>query len=354
MSVPENRLKKNIFSLQLNADDFLPADESEKQELVVMRKSVTFWRDGLKRLVSNNIAMISLVVIVFVILFAFVAPAFYPYSYSQQIRGSENLAPMEYSERELATIESGGRVFPHILGTDNLGRDYMLRVMMGTRISLIVGLVASIIVLIIGSVYGAISGYVGGKTDIIMMRIVDIIYSIPDILIIIILSVALKEPLKALFDRNDFLRSISILGPSLIGIFITFSLLYWVGMARFVRGQVLTIKEQEYVTAAKALGASSGRIIRKHILPNCIGTIIVVTTLQIPSAIFTESFLSFLGIGVSAPMPSLGSLASDAIGGIQSYPFRLFAPAIVICIVILSFNLLGDGLRDAFDPKLKK
>ncbi len=198
MSIPDNKIKKNIFSLQLNPDDFLPADESEKQELVVMRESVTFWRDGLRRLFSNNIAVISLVTIILIMLFAFVAPSFYPYKYERQIRGSENLAPMEYSETELARIESGEKVFPHILGTDNLGRDYMIRVMMGTRISLVVGLVASFIVLIIGSVYGAISGYVGGKTDLIMMRIVEIIYSVPDILIIIILSVALKEPLKAL------------------------------------------------------------------------------------------------------------------------------------------------------------
>lgn len=354
MSVPEKKIKKNFLSFQLTASDFLPADESEKQELVIMRESVTFWKDGLRNLSRNGVAMVSLVIIIFTMLFAFVGPSIYPYDYHWQIRGSENLGPMQYSEAEQAIIDAGGKVFPHLLGTDSLGRDYMTRLMMGTRVSLVVGLVASAIVLIIGSIYGAISGYFGGKVDLVMMRIVEVIYSIPDILIIIILSVSLKEPLNRLYESSSFFKSISILGPNMIGIFLTFSLLYWVSMARFVRGQVLTVKEQEYVTAATALGASHSRIIRKHILPNCIGTIIVVTTLQIPSAIFTESFLSFLGIGVSAPMPSLGSLASDAIGGIQSYPVRLFAPALAICIIILTFNLFGDGLRDAFDPKLKK
>lgn len=347
-------LKKNPFSFHLKAEDFLPANEDEKQELVIMRESVTFWKDGLRRLSKNSVAMVSLFVIVITLLFAFVAPQFYPYHYSYQIRGSERLGPMEYSEAEQEIIDSGGKVFPHLLGTDSLGRDYMIRLMMGTRISLIVGLVASAIILVLGSVYGAISGYFGGKVDIIMMRIVEVIYSIPDILVIIILGVSLKNPLEEFFAKNPSLKAIELLGPSMIGIFITFSLLYWVSMARIVRGQVLTVKEQEYVTAARALGASNSRIIRKHILPNCIGTIIVVSTLQIPSAIFTESFLSFLGIGVSAPMPSLGSLASDAISGVQSYPHRLLAPALAICIIILSFNLFGDGLRDAFDPKLKK
>ena len=172
------------------------------------------------------------------------------------------------------------------------------------------------------------------------------------LLIIILLASTLKYPLQSLAEKPGF-GWINIIGVPLISILIVFALLYWVGMARIVRSQVLTLKESEYVTAARALGAGTGRIIKKHILTNCIGTLIVTTTLQIPSAIFTESFLSFLGIGVSAPMPSLGSLASTAIDGLQSYPYRLFAPAIAISVVILSFNLFGDGLRDAFDPKLK-
>ena len=343
-------MSNNKLSLQLNVDDFLPASDEEKESLTVLRKSVGFWQDGIRRLKKNKIAMVSLVVIIFVFIFSFLVPQFYPYSY--EIRGSENLAPMQYSEKELEAKAAGESVFPHVLGTDNLGRDYAVRVMMGSRVSLTVGLVASAIILLIGSLYGSIAGFFGGWVDMIMMRIVDMIYTVPDILIIVLLSVAFDQPLKALAQKPGF-EWIQVIGVNLISIFVVFALLYWVGMARIVRSQILILKEQEYVTAARALGASNGRIIRKHLLTNCIGTLIVTTTLQIPSSIFTESFLSFLGLGVAAPMPSLGSLASAALNGLQSYPHRLFAPALAISIIILSFNLLGDGLRDAFDPKLK-
>lgn len=344
--------KKQILSMQLNVDDFAPASDSEKESLSVMRESVSFWKDGLRRLRKNPIAMVSLAVLIIVLILAFIVPAFYPYDYATQIRGSENLGPMQYSEAEQAAMAAGEKVFPHILGTDSLGRDYAVRVMMGTRVSLSVGLLASVLVLLIGSVYGSVAGFLGGKVDLFMMRIVDIIYTVPDLLIIILLASTLKYPLQSLAEKPGF-GWINIIGVPLISTLIVFAFLYWVGMARIVRSQVLTLKESEYVTAARALGAGTGRIIKKHILTNCIGTLIVTTTLQIPSAIFTESFLSFLGIGVSAPMPSLGSLASTAIDGLQSYPYRLFAPAIAISVVILSFNLFGDGLRDAFDPKLK-
>ncbi|NLM74017.1 MAG: ABC transporter permease [Clostridiaceae bacterium] len=345
--------KKNILSMQLDVSDFLPANEEEKQSLVVMRESVNFWRDGLRRFRKNKIAMTSLFVIILIMIFAFIMPNFYPYSYEQQVRGSENLAPMEYSDEELARIAAGENVFPHILGTDSLGRDTMVRLMMGSRISLLVGIIASALVLLIGSLYGTIAGYFGGKVDLVMMRIVDIIYTVPDILIIILLMVTLKYPLQNLANNVEGFGWINTIGVGLICIFIVFSLLYWVSMARIVRSQILTIKEQEFVTAAKALGASHARIIKKHLLTNVMGTLIVTSTLQIPSAIFTESFLSFMGIGVAAPMPSLGSMATMAIDGVYSYPYRLLAPAIMISLIILSFNLLGDGLRDAFDPKLK-
>jgi len=182
-----------------------------------------------------------------------------------------------------------------------------------------------------------------------MMRIVDIIYSLPDMLIVILLSVVLKEVLHV---QNGTLWS--KMGTSMISMFIVFGLLYWVGMARLIRGQILSIKENEYVLAARAIGAKPGRIIRKHILPNCLSVIIITTALQIPSAIFTESFLSFIGLGVQAPMPSLGSLANSARQGLQSYPYKLVFPALMICLIVLSLNLLGDGLRDAFDPKLRR
>ena len=340
------------FQARINPEDFLPASNEEKQSLVIMRESVGFWKDGLRRLRKNRVAMVSLVVIIIIMIFSFVVPSFYPYSYAQQIRGSEHLAPFEYSKTEQELLEAGEKVFPHVLGTDKLGRDYAIRVMMGSRVSLVVGLVAAVIILVIGSIFGSIAAFFGGWVDIIMMRLVDIIYTIPDVLLIVLLSFALKAPLENLQTVPGF-GWIQVLGRNLISIFIVFALLYWGSMARMVRSQILTLKESEYVTAARALGAGSGRIIRKHLLTNCIGTLIVTTTLQIPSSIFTESFLSFLGLGVAVPMPSLGSLASDAINGLNTYPYLLFIPALLISLIILSFNLLGDGLRDAFDPKMK-
>ena len=341
------------FQARIKPEDFLPASDEEKQSLVIMRESVGFWKDGLRRLKKNKVAMTSLVVVLVIMFFSFIVPSFYPYTYEQQVRGSEHLAPFEYSAGELERMENGEKVFPHVLGTDKLGRDYAIRVMMGSRVSLIVGLVAAAIILLIGSVFGSIAAFFGGWVDIIMMRVVDIIYTIPDVLLIVLLSFALKAPLEKLAGMPGF-GWIQVLGRNLISIFIVFALLYWGGMARMVRSQILTLKESEYVTAARALGASSGRIIKKHLLTNCIGTLIVTTTLQIPSSIFTESFLSFLGLGVAVPMPSLGSLASDAINGINTYPYLLIAPAVLISLIILSFNLFGDGLRDAFDPKMKK
>ena len=346
-------MNKNLLSLQLNTDDFLPASEEEKQSLIVMRESVSFWKDSMRRLLKNKVAMVSLFFIILIMFFSFVVPSFYPYSYSQQQKGAENLRPMTFSVAEMQRIEAGEKVFPHFLGTDKLGRDYAVRVMVGSRISLTVGLVAAVIILVIGALYGSIAAFFGGWVDIIMMRIVDIIYTIPDVLLIVLLSFALKEPLNRLGERASF-KWIGIVGPNLVSIFIVFALLYWVGMARIVRSQVLVLRESEYVTAARALGVGNGRIIRKHLLTNCIGTLIVTTTLQIPSSIFTESYLSFLGLGVAVPLPSLGSLASTAINGMSTYPYLLIAPAVLISLIILSFNLFGDGLRDAFDPKMKK
>ena len=232
------------FQLKLNPEDFLPATDEEKQSQIIMRESVSFWKDGFRRLVKNKVAMVSLAVIILVMIFSFIVPIFYPYSYEVQVKGANNLAPMQYSEQELARIAAGESVFPHIFGTDKMGRDYAIRVMMGSRISLIVGLIASAIILVIGSTYGAIAAFFGGWVDLIMMRIVDIIYTIPDILLIVLLSFALKDPLQRLTLVSGF-GWLSVVGENLISIFVVFALLYWVGMARMVRGQILMLKENE-------------------------------------------------------------------------------------------------------------
>ena len=349
--------RKHFLSLQINLQKFSPATDEEKQQHETMRESTTFFRDGMRKLMKNPLAVASMIVLIILTLTIIIVPAIYPYNYSQMItvdgkrdKTAKNLAPFEYSKNEQKAIENGETIFPHIFGTDELCRDYFIRVVFGARVSLLVGLFASLIVLVIGLLYGSISGYFGGRVDLIMMRIVDIIYSLPDTLMVILLSVVLGQTIGPMI-QGTVLASI---GNNMISLFIVFGLLYWVGMARLVRGQILSIKNNEYVLAAKAMGAKPRRIIRKHILPNCMSVIIISVALQIPSAIFTESFLSFIGLGVQAPMPSLGSLANAARGGMQSYPWKMLFPALAICLIVLSFNLLGDGLRDAFDPKLRR
>lgn len=221
-----------------------------------------------------------------------------------------------------------------LIGTDYLGRDLFIRIVYGARISLTIGLVAAIINFVVGVFYGGISGYIGGKTDNIMMRIVDTIDSIPMTLYVILIMV--------------------IVGSGLKSIILALGLTFWVKMARIVRGQVLSLKRQEFVKAAIVVGADTKRIIIKHLIPNMMGPIMVAIAMQIPSAIFTEAFLSFIGLGVSAPQASWGTLANDALAGIYVYPYQMFFPALAISITILSLNLFSDGLRDAFDPKLRK
>ncbi len=348
-----------LFSMQQKLDpaDFLPATDEEKEYMVQMRPSTTFFKDGVKRLLKNRVATVSMIVIALITLAALIVPLFWPYSYEQMLGNVpgqpmdpsyQNLRPFEFSKTELARIEAGESLMPHLFGTDSAGRDYFIRIIYGTRISLAVGFFASIIVLIIGMTVGSVAGYMGGKVDLVIMRIVDIIYSLPDMLMVILLSSVLKTTLSDSLEGTVLAK----IGSNIISLFIVFGLLYWVSMSRLIRGQILSLREQEYVLAAQATGAKGRWIILKHLIPNCFSVIIISTALQIPSAIFTESYLSFLGLGVNAPMPSLGSLASDALNGISSYTYRLVIPAIVISLIVLSLNLFGDGLRDAFDPKL--
>ena len=332
--------KLRLEEYEFSPEDFELASESSKENFMTKTPPTSYFQDALRRLKENKVAMVSLGFLIIVCIFAFIGPFLVKGDYTTQYRGDENLFPC----------------LRYPFGTDKLGRDLMVRTMYGTRVSLIVGIFASLIVLIIGTVYGAVSGYFGGKVDAVMMRILDLIYSIPDVLVVILLSIGISQPMKSFVNSStsEIAKKVGVLGPALISIFIAFGLLYWVGMARIIRGQVLMLKKQEFVTAVEALGGSKKRIIRRHLFPNCIGQVIVMTAMQIPSAIFLESFLSFLGIGVSAPMTSLGALAADALGGIYSYAYRLIIPSLLLSLMILSLNLFADGLRDALDPRLKK
>ncbi|MCI6870094.1 MAG: ABC transporter permease [Selenomonadales bacterium] len=280
--------------------------------------SLSYWQDAWLRLKKDKAAMLGLIFILALLLFSIIGPAFSSYSYEDQNFMQANLSPSA----------------EHWFGTDSLGRDLFVRVLYGARISLSIGIVASLINLVIGVIYGGISGYAGGRTDRIMMNIVDILYSVPTLLYVILLMVVFK--------------------PGLMNIFVALGISYWLQMARIVRGEVLKLKEQEFVLAAKSMGAGSSRILVKHLIPNAVGAIIVSLSMSIPDAIFTEAFLSFIGLGVSAPMASWGVLASDGVNSIRVFPFQLFFPALAISLTMLAFNFLSDGLRDALDPKMRR
>lgn len=328
-------------NLQAGLSDnlFVPASKQEREGVQAMREPSTYWHDVRRRFVKNKVALISLAFIAVIILFAFFGPFFSQFKYDQQIKGSEFIAPFTN--------------MAHPLGTDSFGRDEFVRLMYGARVSIAIGIVASIMVVIIGVIYGAVAGYFGGWVDNIMMRVVDIVSSVPSMLIMILLYVVINTPLRTYLDKHPELSAIRAIGPSLLCIFITFALLYWTDMARMVRGEILKVKTTEYVGAARALGANSWRIITKHLIPNSMGVILVTATMNIPTAIFNEAYLSFIGLGVSPPMCSLGSLANDGLSVIYSHPELLILPSIFISLIILAFNLVGDGLSDALDPKRK-
>ncbi|MFC5449402.1 ABC transporter permease [Paenibacillus aestuarii] len=298
---------------------FVPMSKNKGTAEAIVRIRLSFWQEAWIRLRANKLAMAGLIVIIVMALLATFGPLLTDQSYSKQVLLDANQKPSAL----------------HWFGTDDLGRDVYARILYGARISLFIGLMAALIDLVIGIIYGGIAGYFGGRIDNIMMRFVDLLYGIPYLLIVILLMV--------------------VMGPGLLTIIVALSATGWIGMARIVRGQVLSLKSAEYVLAARTLGGGAGYIIRKHLLPNAIGVIIVQVTFSVPSAIFAEAFLSFLGLGIQPPLASWGVMANDGLSTILSGQWwRLFYPAFFISMTMLAFNLVGDGLQDAFNPKRRR
>jgi dipeptide transport system permease protein len=317
MGVPNQQ--EPLVTPDVRDEWFTPKKRNKEDAEAVVRPSLSYWQDAWKRLMKNKLAMLGLVFLTALIIMAVVGPIISPHDVTKQTLSNQNLPPSAQ----------------HWFGTDDMGRDVFTRTWYGARISLFVGFMAALIDFVIGIVYGGIAGYKGGKTDNVMMRIVEILYGLPYLLVVILLMV--------------------VMGPGLLTIIVALTVTGWIGMARIVRGQVLQIKNYEFILASKTFGTKTARIIRKNLLPNTMGPIIVQMTLTIPSAIFAEAFLSFLGLGIQAPYASWGVMANDGLSTILSgYWWRLFFPALFISLTMFSFNVLGDGLQDALDPKLRR
>lgn len=297
------------------------------KSVTLSKPSKSLWSDALDRLKKNKGSMYSAYFVVFITFVALFAKWLAPYSFEEQ--------NMDY-------ILSNPSA-KYWLGTDSLGRDLFSRVIYGSRMSMAVGILTAFTSLLIGGVYGAISGWFGGKVDAMMMRFVDILYSIPVLVLMIIV--------KVIFDSVNLFSDPEL--KALTGILLALSLVSWVGLARIVRGQVLQVKELTYVEAARAMGASGPWILMRHVFPNILGPVIVLLTFQIPANILFESFLSFIGLGLQPPFSSLGVLANEGWRSLENYPHLIIAPSVVLFLIMLAFNLFGDGLRDAFDPKLR-
>jgi len=305
-----------------DADSFVPAPKDSGELQQIAGRSTTYWSDAIRRIRRNKLAVVGFWIIIALFVVAIVGPMVSPYTYEDQNLDNTFQSP----------------TLRHPFGTDQLGRDQMTRVMYGSRISLAVGIVCAALNFLIGVTYGGIAAYFGGRVDDIMMRIVDILYGIPTLIIVILLTVLFK-------DKG--------VNP-LVNVFIAIGLTYWLPMARIVRGEILSLKEREFALAAKTIGAPNNRILFRHLIPNAMGPIIVTVTLEIPAAIFTEAFLSYIGLGVSAPVASWGVLASDGTEAIRSFPYLVLFPALAISLTMFAFNFLGDGLRDALDPRLRQ
>jgi oligopeptide transport system permease protein len=323
------------------------------------------WLDAFRRLARNRAAILGLIVIVGIVFVAIFAPVVAPYGYRVGNSSEARTVPawltrvMPGNMADYATI---GTKFP--IGSDYLGRDLLSRIIYGTRVSLPVGFIGAMTALVIGLVYGCISGYYGGRVDNIMMRVVDIVYAFPTMLLIILLMAFFKttfgaqlQPGTAAYSFNQINRVVDRVlgldGGGMLFIFMGIGVTAWMGIARLARGQILSIKEKEFNEASRMIGARDLRIIVRHILPNIIGPILVSVTLSIPGFISTEVFLSFIGLGVDAPTPSWGSLISDGAQSLRAYPHEVFFPALALAITMFAFNFLGDGLRDALDPRMK-
>ncbi|AZS14496.1 ABC transporter permease [Paenibacillus lutimineralis] len=301
----------------LTADDFTRIGADEKQSEVIQRESVSALKDAWQRLLANKMAMTALVILILIVIMSIIGPMISKFNYFSNDLLNTNLKPNA----------------EHWFGTDDFGRDMFVRTWSGARISLIVGLVAALIDLFVGVIYGGIMGFFGGRVDTIMNKFSEILYAIPYLLVTILLLVVME--------------------PSLVTIIIALTITGWINMSWIVRGEIMQLKNREFVLASRSMGAGSGRLLFRHLLPNALGPIIVTVTLSVPNAIFAEAFLSFLGLGVQSPVASLGSMINDALTGWLYYPWRMLFPAALISLIMLSFNILGDGLRDALDPNLK-
>jgi oligopeptide transport system permease protein len=319
----------------------------------LVRKERSLWEEAMIRLVRNKVAVVSGIFLIVLILSTILADFIAPFGYAEQDLINNNAIP----EWMLFLLPEGAENYARIsdkfpLGADHLGRDLFSRALYGARVSLGFALVAATVSLVIGTIYGMISGYVGGKVDGFMMRIVDFLYAFPFLVVVILLQTYFKA-----LERRGGANFIFDLNESMGGMFFLFiaiGLIDWIGMARIARGQVLQYKRMEFVEAAHAVGAGDSRIIMKHLLPNILGPLIVAESLNIPTYIFLEAFLSFIGLGVNPPTPSWGIMISEAVQGLRSYPNQVLVPALALSLTTLAFNFLGDGLRDALDPRLKQ
>ena len=287
----------------------------------------SLWVDARHRLMRNRAAVVSIVVLAVIALMAVFAPLLSQYAYDYQDYAVMSCSPNWWSEAS-GVCNAGGT---HWFGTDSLGRDLFVRVLYGARVSMSVGIVATLVSLLIGVAYGATAGYVGGRIDALMMRFVDVLYSLPFIFFVIILMVV--------FNRNFIL------------LFVAIGAVEWLTMARIVRGQTLSIKQKEFIEAARAGGVGTWGIIRRHVIPNVLGPVIVYVTLTIPAVILAESFLSFLGLGITDPLTSWGVLIAEGTNNMENYPWMLIFPSAFMGVTLFCFNFIGDGLRDALDPK---